>query len=140
MGQFNSVSVKQFKPNLNVKNDVLLWPLFSATSIHLGNTVHLTKAFKKSYSVFTLIETETDTKTDPDKIAAVPNGFDVFVQYEHLHTILYKPFLSVSVSVFVSCQCEDPFPYSLTEATTTSRKLSWSGAMVAKEAQISHYS
>ena len=32
-------------------------------------------------------------------MATVPNGMGVSVQYEHLHTILYRPFLLVSVSV-----------------------------------------
>ena len=32
-------------------------------------------------------------------MATVPNGVSVSMQYEHLHTILYNAFLSVSVSV-----------------------------------------
>ena len=32
-------------------------------------------------------------------MATVPNGVSVSMQYEHLHTILYNTFLSVSVSV-----------------------------------------
>ena len=43
---------------------------------------------------FTL--TETDTKRETDKMA---NDISVPVQYEHLHSIPYKPFLSVLVSV-----------------------------------------
>ena len=34
----------------------------------------------------------TLTETDANKLAAVPNGISVLVQYEHLHTILYKQF------------------------------------------------
>ena len=47
--------------------------------------------------MFTLTEIETETK----KMVTVPNVISVSVQYEHLTTVLYKPFLSVSVSVSV---------------------------------------
>ena len=42
--------------------------------------------------VFTT-ETETDTEPETEKMAEVPNGIGVLVQYKHLHTILYKLFL-----------------------------------------------
>ena len=42
--------------------------------------------------------TLTAAKTD-DKMATVPNGISVSVQYEHLHTILCQAILSVSISV-----------------------------------------
>ena len=32
------------------------------------------------------------TETDADKTAALPNRIGISVQYEQLHTILYKPF------------------------------------------------
>ena len=41
------------------------------------------------YGPFTLIETGTET----DTMATVPNCIGFSVQYEYLHTILYKPFL-----------------------------------------------
>ena len=52
------------------------------------------------YGTFTL--TETDTVTEIDEMAIVPNGISVWVQYEHLHTVIYKPTLSVSVSLSVN--------------------------------------
>ena len=36
--------------------------------------------------------TEAGPETDSNKLASVPNGISVLVQYEHLHTILYKQF------------------------------------------------
>ena len=51
---------------------------------------------------FTIRETEADTETETDKMAIVPNGIRVPVQYKYLHTILIKPFLSISVSVSVN--------------------------------------
>ena len=47
----------------------------------------------------TVAQTETGTVTDTDKLAQNPMGTYVGVvseQYEHLHTIFYNPFLSVS--------------------------------------------
>ena len=52
--------------------------------------------------MFTPTVTKTDTDTKWDKVGTVPNGIGVSVQYEHVHGILYKPFLSVSVSDSVS--------------------------------------
>ena len=57
-----------------------------------------------STGVFILPDTNTDTdnNTDTDKICLQPNYICSSVgvcQCEHLHTILYNPFLSVSVSV-----------------------------------------
>ena len=49
-----------------------------------------------NYGVFTLTVTKSDT------MATVPNGIDVSMQYDHAHTTIHKPFLSVSVSVTVS--------------------------------------
>ena len=63
---------------------------------------------QSSHGPFTLTKTETDTKTGSDKMATVPNSFGVLVQYEDLHTILYRPFLSVSVSVSVSISVNTP--------------------------------
>ena len=51
----------------------------------------------KMFMMFTLTEIETET----NKMVTVPNVINVSVQYEHLNTVLYKPFLSVSVSVSV---------------------------------------
>ena len=46
-----------------------------------------------SYGPFTITETETETDTEIDKnFAAVPNGISVSLQYEHVHTIVSKPF------------------------------------------------
>ena len=39
-----------------------------------------------SYGPFTLTETETET----NKMATIPNDISVSVQYEHLHTILLQ--------------------------------------------------
>ena len=41
-----------------------------------------------THDAFRLTETEWET----DKMATVPNGISVSVQYEHLHTVLCKPF------------------------------------------------
>ena len=54
---------------------------------------------QSSHGPFTLTKTETDTKTGPDKMATVLNGFGVLVQYEDLHTILYKPFLPAATKL-----------------------------------------
>ena len=48
--------------------------------------------------VFALTETETEI----DIMATVPNGIGVSVQYKHLRTILCKPF-SVGIGLY---QCE----------------------------------
>ena len=45
---------------------------------------------------------ETDTETDTEKMATVPSGISVSVEYEDLYTILIKPFISISVSVRVN--------------------------------------
>ena len=37
---------------------------------------------------FTLRDTQSDSETVTDKMATVPNGISVSVQYEHIHTIL----------------------------------------------------
>ena len=37
----------------------------------------------------------TLTQTEIDKLATVPNGIGVSLQYEHFHIILYKPFLLI---------------------------------------------
>ena len=47
-------------------------------------------------SAFTLIETDVDNETN--KLAKVPNGIGVSMQYEHLHTILYN-----SIQVIFIC-------------------------------------
>ena len=52
------------------------------------------------YGTFTL--TETDIVTEIDKMATVPNGISVSVQYEHLLTVIYDPPLLVSVSLSVN--------------------------------------
>ena len=52
------------------------------------------------YGTFTL--TETDIVTEIDKMATVPNGISVSVQYEQLPTVIYNPPLSVSVSLSVN--------------------------------------
>ena len=54
-----------------------------------------------SNGVFTLLDTDMDTNTITDKMGLQPNCICVGVcvrWYEHFHTILYNPFLSVSVS------------------------------------------
>ena len=56
------------------------------------------------YGSFILPDTDTETEidTETDKMCTQPNGIcivSVSEQYEHLHKILYKPFLSVSVSM-----------------------------------------
>ena len=51
--------------------------------------------------MFMLLFTLTEIETQTNKMATVPNVINVSVQYEHLNTVLYKPFLSVSVSVSV---------------------------------------
>ena len=48
------------------------------------------------------VHSETDTETETDTMPAVANVIGVSVQCERLHTITYKPVLSVSVSVSVS--------------------------------------
>ena len=48
------------------------------------------------------------TLRDTGKLATVPNGISVSVQYEHLYTILYKPFVSGLVSVSVNAPLERP--------------------------------
>ena len=58
--------------------------------------------------MFTLTETEIDTENEINKMAAVSHHIAVSMQYEHLHTILYKPFLSVSVSVMVFVSVNSP--------------------------------
>ena len=42
------------------------------------------------------------TESETDAMATIPNGIGVSVQYENLHTNMYKSFLSVSVSVSVN--------------------------------------
>ena len=54
------------------------------------------------HGALTLTETETHTETDTDKMTTAPNGINVSVQYEQLHTILYKP-LFIGLA---PCQCE----------------------------------
>ena len=59
------------------------------------------------YDVFTLTETKADKGTEPIKRVLNPLAFvtvsvSVSGQCEHLHIILYNPFLSVSVAVSVS--------------------------------------
>ena len=64
------------------------------------------------YGSFTLPETDTENETDTKNtihrtewesvLSSVP------VQCEHFYTILYKPFLSVSVSVLVSGNVSTP--------------------------------
>ena len=51
--------------------------------------------------LFMLLFTLTEIETEANKMTTVPNVINVSVQYEHLNTVLYKPFLSVSVSVGV---------------------------------------
>ena len=85
-------------------------------AISLSHLVHdtLTLADKR---VFTLTEPETDTERETNKMATTPNGIRVSVQYEHLHTILYKPFF-VSLSIGLSlCRCEQTVKCSMTVST-----------------------
>ena len=56
----------------------------------------------QSSSVFTL--SDTDTETETDEMATVPNGISVSEQSEHLHTILYSPFF-IGYGLGL-CQCE----------------------------------
>ena len=49
-----------------------------------------------------ITETETYTYTETDKMATLLHDIGVSVQYEHLHEVQNKPFLSVLVSVSVS--------------------------------------
>ena len=54
--------------------------------------------------VFQLTGTETDTQTESNKMAAVPNGIGVSMQYKRLHKILYKPiFISLGLSKCEQC-------------------------------------
>ena len=63
----------------------------------------------QSSSVFTL--SDTDTETETDEMATVPNGISVSEQSEHLHTILYSPFLSVMVLASVFASVNAPLLY-----------------------------
>ena len=65
--------------------------------------------FIVSNGAFTITEPNTDTETKTDKMATIPNGISVSVQYEYLHTILYKLFLCISVSVSVSVSVNAPY-------------------------------
>ena len=64
---------------------------------------------------WTLTETKTNNDTEADKMALVPNGIGLSVQNEHVHAIIYEPFLSslllvsVSVSVKAPLQASDRF-------------------------------
>ena len=58
----------------------------------LTRSVYCGELLYSHYGAFTLTESETD------KMATVPNDISVFVQYEHLNTILQKQF-------FEECKC-----------------------------------
>ena len=54
-------------------------------------------------------------------MAIVQNDIGVSVQYEHFHTILHKPFLSVSILVsvkWVVCDCVVVFVLTETDTVT----------------------
>ena len=65
----------------------------------------------------TLTETKTNTETEIDKMALVPNGIGLLVQNEHVHTIIYETFFSVSVLVSVYVNVKAPLQ--------TSNRLKW---------------
>ena len=61
--------------------------------------------FNKTFSSFTLPNNDIKTDTDIDQICTERNGYlhqSLSEQYEHLHTILNKPFLLVSVLMSAS--------------------------------------
>ena len=58
--------------------------------------------------MFTLTDTGTNKETKADTTATVPNGIGVLVKDEHLHSIIFKPFLSVSVLALVSVSVNAP--------------------------------
>ena len=87
------------------KAQSLLMPVpmnFREFAINLGISCSSINAINGS---FTLPDTEAETDIDTDEMGMEPSGNLhrlVSEQYEHLHTILNKHFLSVSISVSVS--------------------------------------
>ena len=67
-----------------------------------SDSVNVSKSnvFWQGKGAFALTGTETDT----DKMATVPSGIAVPIEYEHLHTIPHKLFF-IGLGIAL-CQCE----------------------------------